>query len=200
MADLDILIGPGRVYYSPLTTTNPSETTIGFGTSWGGAWVDIGDFLEGNGVVLAISEDFTKVYTEQSTAPVVAVRTKREPMIRVTLAEHSGVNMALVLDGTKTDTAGGVAQKAKSEIPFGTQSTVNFYKWGFEGFRKDSVGTNQPVRYFFHKGYLRLSGDVNLSKTSPTGVPVEITILADRSQSVGSELGLWQQVTGPIVP
>jgi hypothetical protein len=198
MADIDILIGPGRVYYAPLATTNPSNTTVVYGAAWGGAWVDLGDFLEGSGVAVPFEEEFTKVYTEQSTAPVQAVRTKREVMIRVTLAEHSGVNMALVLGGTKTDTAAGGSQKAVSSIPIGSQSAINFYKWGIEGFRKDSTGVNQPVRYFFHKGFLRLAGDINFSKADPTGILVEITLLADRSQSAGSELGLWEQVTGPV--
>lgn len=196
MADLDILIGPGKVYYAPLATANPDETSVAYGGTWTG-WTSLGDFLEGSGVTLAIDEEFTKVYTEQSTSPVNAVRTKREPMLRMTLAEHSGANLALLLDGTKTDTAAGAGQKAFSSIPFGVNSTVDFYKWGIEGFRYDSAGTAQPVRYFFHKGYIRLAGDVNFSKADPTGIPVEITILADRSQSAGAELGLWEQVTAP---
>lgn len=196
MADIDILIGPGRLYYAPLATANPDETTVAFGAAWS-SWTSVGDFLEGSGVTLSMEEEHTKVYTELSTAPVAAVRTKREPMIKLTLAEHSGANLALVLDGTKTDTAAGAAQKAFSSIPFGTNSTIDFYKWGIEGFRYDSAGTAQPVRYFFHKGFLRLAGDVNFSKSDPTGIPVEITILADRTQSAGSELGELVIVTAP---
>jgi len=197
MADADILIGPGKIWYAPMNTANPDDTTVAFGAAWGGAWVSVGDFLEGSGVTTAFDEEFTKVYTEQSTAPVAAVRTKREVMLRATLAEHSVTNMALVLDGTATNTPAGAGQKAVSDIPIGSGSTVDFYKWGIEGFRYDSAGTAQPVRYFFHKGYIRLAGDVNFSKSDPTGIPVEITILADRSQSVNSEIGGWQQVTGP---
>jgi hypothetical protein len=196
MADIDILIGPGKVYYAPLATANPDETSVAYGGTWT-SWTSLGDFLEGSGVTLSIDEEFTKVYTEQATAPVTAVRTKREPMLRMTLAEHSAANLALVLDGTNTPTAAGASQKAFNSIPFGSNSNIDFYKWGIEGFRKDATGVDQPVRYFFHKGYLRLAGDINLSKSDPTGIPIEITILADRSQSAGSELGLLEIVTAP---
>lgn len=195
MADSDILIGPGKIWYAPTGEANPDETTVAYGASWGGNWASLGDFLEGNGVTISLDEEFTKVYTEQSTAPVAAVRTKREAMLKATLAEHSVTNMALVLDGTAATTAAGASQKGYTDIPVGSGSTVDFYKWGIEGFRYDSAGTAQPVRYFFHKGYIRLAGDISMSKANPTGVPVEITLLADRSQSAGSEIGLWQQVT-----
>jgi len=194
MADADILIGPGKIWYAPLATANPDETSVAYGAAWS-SWTNLGDFLEGSGVTVAMDEEFTKVYTEQSTAPVAAVRTKREVMLRVTLAEHSVTNMALILDGTAATTAAGAGQKGFTDIPIGSGSTVDFYKWGIEGFRYDAAGTAQPVRYFFHKGYIRLAGDVNFSKADPTGVPVEITILADRSQAANNEIGLWQQVT-----
>jgi len=196
MADLDILIGPGRLYRAPLATANPDETTVAFGAAWTN-WTAMGDLLEGSGVTLSMEEEYTKVYTELSTAPVTAVRNKREPMIKCTLAEHSGDNLALILDGTKTDTAAGASQKGYSSIPFGVNTGVDFYKWGLEGFRYDSAGTQQPIRYFFHKGFLSLAGDVNFSKADPTGIPIEITVLADRSQSAGSELGELQIVTAP---
>jgi len=53
------------------------------------------------------------------------------------------------------------------------------------------------VRWFLHKGYIRLNGDVAYTKQNPTGVPIEITILGDGSQSAGEELGILQIVTAP---
>ena len=195
MADADILIGPGCVYYAPVGEANPDETTVAYNTAWGGNWINLGDFLEGEGVALSMAEEFTKVYTERSTAPKNAVRTRREAMITLTMAEHSVVNMALLLDGTAATTAAGASQKGFSDIPFGTNSDVDFYKWGIEGLRKDTADGNQPVRYFFHKGYIRLSGDINFAKQNPTGIPIEITILGDGSQSAGEEIGTLQIVT-----
>lgn len=195
MADADILIGPGRILYAATGTANPDETTVAYGASWGVGWTSLGDFLEGSGVTISLDEEFTKVYTEQSTAPVAAVRTKREAMLKATLAEHSVVNMALIIGTSASTTAAGASQKGYSDINIGSESTVDYYKWGIEGFRYDSSGTAQPVRYFFHKGFVRLAGDIGFSKSDPTGVPIEITVLADRSQSTGQEIGLWQQVT-----
>lgn len=196
MADQDILIGPGRLYRAPLATANPDESTVAFGAAWGGSWTDMGDLIEGSPVTLSMPEEFTKVYTEQSTSAKNAVRTRREPMIKCSLAEHSIANMAIVLQGTaETTAAAGGGQKGFSEIPFGDQSEVDFYKWGIEAFRKDSSDNIHPVRWFFHKGYIRMSGDTAYAKRTPTGVPVEITILGDGSQTAGEELGILQIVT-----
>lgn len=196
MADQDILIGPGKLYRAPLETANPDESTVDYGEAWGGSWTNMADLLEGSPIVLSIAEEFTKVYTEQSTAAKNAVRTRREVMIKGTLAEHSVANMAIMLQGTAEATAAaGGGQKGYSEIPFGTESEVDFYKWGIEAFRKDSNGNNQPVRWFLHKGYIRLAGDINYAKKNPTGIPFEITILGDGTQSAGEELGILQIVT-----
>jgi hypothetical protein len=196
VADSDILIGPGKLYRSPVATANPDESTVAFGAAWAGDWVNMADLLEGSPVVLSIAEEFTKVYTEQSTAPKNAVRTRREVMIKATLAEHSVANMAILLQGTsETTAAAGGGQKGYTEIPFGTESEIDFYKWGIEAYRKDATGVNQPVRWFLHKGYIRLAGDINYAKKNPTGIPIEITILGDGSQSAGEELGILQIVT-----
>ena len=196
MADQDILIGPGKLYRAPLAAANPDESTVAFGAAWGGDWVDMADLLEGSPVALSIAEEFTKVYTERSTAPKNAVRTRREVMVKGTFAEHSVANMGILLQGTTTTTAAaGGGQKGYSEIDVGTGSEVDFYKWGIEAFRKDANDTSQPVRWFLHKGYIRLTGDINYAKQNPTGIPFEITILGDGSQSVGEELGVLQIVT-----
>jgi hypothetical protein len=125
------------------------------------------------------------------------VRTRREVMIKGQLAEHSVANMAVLLQGTAAATAAGAAQKGYSDIPFGTQSEVTFYKWGIEATRKDANGAQQPIRWFLHKGYIRLSGDTSYAKQNPTGIPIEITILGDSSQTAGEELGTLQIVTAP---
>lgn len=196
MADQDILIGPGKLYRAALEEANPDESTVAFDAAWGGNWVDMGDLLEGSPVVLSIAEEFTKVYTERSTAAKNAVRTRREMMVKGTFAEHTVANMAILLQGTAdTTAAAGGGQKGFSDIPIGTQSAVDFYKWGIEAFRKDDDDNLQPIRWFLHKGYLRLTGDINYAKQNPTGIPFEITLLGDGSQTAGEELGVLQIVT-----
>jgi len=196
MADQDILIGPGRLYRAPVGEANPDESTVAYGAAWGGNWVDMGDFVEGQPVTIGINETFYDVYTEQSTVPKNSVRTRRETIIKTSLIEHSVANLAIVLQGTaETTAAAGGGQKGFSEIPFGSQSDVDFYKWGVEGLRVDSAGANQPVRYFFHKGRIRLAGDVNFAKQKETGIPIEIMVLGDGTQSAGEEIGILQVVT-----
>jgi len=192
----DILIGPGTLWRAPLTTAAPDETTVGYGESWGGAWVNMGSFLEGQPVVISVNETFVDVYVEQSTLAQNSARTRRETIIKTTLAEHSAANLAVVLQATATPTVAGAGQKAYSSIPFGSQFDVTSYKWGIEGLRVDSLGSNQPIRYFFHKGRIRLAGDINLAKQNPTGIPIEIMVLGDSTQSAGQEIGEIQIVTG----
>jgi hypothetical protein len=196
MADQDILIGPGTLYRAPTGEANPDESTISYGEAWGGNWTNMGEFLEGSPVTLSMPETYTDVYTEQSTAAKNSVRTRREVMIKVTLAEHSVANMATVLSGTtETTAAAGGGQKGYSEVTFGSQSEVNFYKWGIEANRKDANGDDQPVRWFLHKGYIRLAGDTAYAKQNPTGIPIEIKVLADGSQAEGEEMGILQIIT-----
>lgn len=195
MAVQDVLIGPGRLYIAPTTTANPDETTVAYGAAWGGSWVDLGDFVEGSGITLGLDEDVVKVYGEQSTGVKKQSRVRREMTVTCTLQEHSVVNMAYVLDGTATTTAAGASQKGYSDIPFGVQADVNTYKFGIEALRQDTADNNQPVRWFLHKGSIRLAGDIPYAKQNVTGVPIEITILEDDTQSAGEELGILQIVT-----
>jgi hypothetical protein len=156
----------------------------------------MGDWVEGSGIALSMAEDFLKVYSELATSPKNASRTRRETMIKGTLLEHSVANMAVLLQGTAATTAAaGGGQKGYSSIPFGTQADVDLYKWGIEALRKDAADNNQPVRWFLHRGYIRLSGDINYAKTQPTGIPIEITLLGDSTQAAGEELGILQIVT-----
>lgn len=195
MADQDILIGPGKLYRAPVGEANPDESTVAVGAAWGGNWVNMGEFLEGQPITLSMPEEFKKVYTEQSTAAKNAARVRREFMIKTVLAEHSVANMGIVLQGTTNTVAAGSGQKGYSDIDFGTESDVDFYKWGVEALRKDASGNLHPVRWFVHKGYIRLSGDTQYAKQNPTGIPIEITVLGDGNQSAGAELGRLQIVT-----
>jgi hypothetical protein len=196
VSNLDILIGPGRLYKAPVSTAAPDESTVAFGAAWAGSWVDMGKFADGEPVTLNLGEDVKKIFSEQSVSPQVAARIKREPVIKVTLQELSATNMPIVLDGTgATTAAAGGGQKGYTEIPFGSQTDVDLYKWGIEAFRFDSNGVKQPVRWFFHKGFLKASGDIAHAKAKESGIPIEIHILDDTGQSAGAELGILQIVT-----
>lgn len=196
MATLDVLVGPGRLYVAPVGEANPDESTVAFGAAWGGNWTDMGDMVEGSPVTVSIQEDVHKSYGEQSTALKRQTRTRREYMITGALHEHTIANWAYLLDATASAaTAAGASQKGYQELPFGVQSAISEYKWGVEAMRFDSNGNQQPVRWFLHKGSIRLTADVAYSKGADTAMGFEISIYEDDSQSSGEELGILQIVT-----
>ena len=41
MAVTDILVSPAKIWYSPLATALPDETSVAAGASWGAGWIDL---------------------------------------------------------------------------------------------------------------------------------------------------------------
>jgi len=192
----DVLLGPGKLYRAPVATANPDESTVGYGTAWGGSWVDMGDFPEGSPIALSLAEEVYKVYSERTTTARAVTRTRREGTVKGSLLDHSIANLAVLLQGTaETTAATGGGQKGYTEIPFGSQSDVTLYKWGIEALRVDSANANQPVRWFLHKGFIRMTGEIAYAKTKETAVGFEISIIGDDSQTAGEDLGVYQVVT-----
>lgn len=192
----DVILGPGKLYRAPVATANPDESTVAYGAAWGGAWVDMGDFPEGSPITIALTEEVYKAYSEQSTVAQAVTRTRREAVVKGSLFELSIANWAIALQGTAATTAAaGGGQKGYSDIPFGAQTDITLYKWGIEALRVDSANVNQPIRWFFHKGFFRMTGDVAYAKTKETVLPFEISIIGDSSQAAGEELGILQIVT-----
>jgi hypothetical protein len=184
------------MYVAPLLTANPDESTVAFGAAWGGAWVDVGDFPEGSGVAISLAEEVYKVYSEQLTVTLGVTRTRREAMLTGSLLELSIANWELALQGTAVTTAAaGGGQKGYSEIAFGASADVTLRKWGVEARRYDDAGNPQPVRWFFHQGFFRMTGEVAYGKTKESALAFEVTIIGDLSQDSGEELGILQVIT-----
>lgn len=196
MAVQDVLVGPGKLYVAPTTTANPDETTVAYDAAWGGSWTNLGDFPEGSPITLSINEDVFEVYGEQSTGLKKQSRTRRVIMVTGALQEHTIANWAYLLDATAdAAVAAGASQKGYQELPFGVGTDISEYKFGIEALRVDTAGANQPVRWFLHKGSIRLSADIAYAKGAQTGMGFEIKIYEDDTQSAGEELGILQIVT-----
>lgn len=192
----DVILGPGKLYRAPVATANPDESTVAYGAAWGGAWVDMGDFPEGSPITIGLDESVYKVYSEQSTVAQAVTRTRRETLVKGSLLELSVANWAIALQGTaETTAAAGGGQKGYTEIPFGAQTDVTLYKWGIEALRVDSANANQPIRWFFHKGFFRMTGEVQYAKTKESVLPFEISVIGDSTQTANEELGILQIVT-----
>jgi hypothetical protein len=190
------ILGPGKLYRSPLATANPDESTIDFDEAWGGSWIDMGDFPEGSQITVSIKDTIYKVYSERKTTARAVTRTRREAMAKGALLDHTPANMAIALQGTaETTPAAGGGQKGFTEIPFGSQSEVDLYKWGVEGHLIDDDGNKQPVRWFFHQGFFMTTSEISYSKTKESMIGFEIHIIGDDDQAAGEDLGILQLVT-----
>lgn len=193
MASEDILIGYAKIWRAPTAEANPDETTVAWGASWGGNWSYMGDTL--TPATLAADIEIVDVNIEQSNSPVKRSRVSEILRLSANVAEHTATLMQLVLGGTVTPTSAGASQKGFDSLAFGGETALTEYKWGLEALRVDSAGNNQPVRWFFYKGTVALNGDIPYDKRSAAGVPIQITMLADTSQSVGAQLGILEIVT-----
>lgn len=194
MAKEDVILGYGKLWYAPVGTASPDETTVNYGAAWTN-WTALGDTL--TPCVLTFAEERRAVKTQQSLGVVKELRTDVAITLKTTLAELTGANLAMVLNGTNTATAAGASQKGFSQVKVGKDVQVDTYKFGFETLRVDSTGVKQPVRFFFHIGSIAPDGDMAFDKETEAGVPVVITVYEDASQAAGQEFMIVDIVTAP---
>ncbi len=192
MTKENVILGSGKLWYAPLATANPDETSVAYGAAWT-SWTSLGDTL--TPMVLGYSDTRKAVKTQQALGVVKEYRTDVAITLKTTLAELSGANLALVLGGTNTNTAAGASQKGFSQVKAGRDFVVDTYKFGFETLRVDTAGVSQPLRFFFHVGSIMPDGDMSFDKENETGVPVVITVYEDTSQSAGQEFMVVDIVT-----
>jgi hypothetical protein len=192
MGVADILAAPARVLYAPVGETLPSENSVAFGGVWGGNWVSVGYTLEP--VVLKYERSMETVRGQQSPAPLKRFITEEEATIETTLAEFTGDNLNLALDGTLTKTAAGASQVQKEEIESGGDYNLTERAWGFEGLYEDASGNQFPVRMFIYKGVATINGDLQFSREEATGIPLVINCNADVNKTAGKQLMKIQKV------
>lgn len=193
MAVTDILVTPATIYYAPVGEALPDETSVDYGDAWGGNWTNLGFTLEP--VALSYETETFELEVEQITLPVRRVRTKETVMIETALAEMTGANLALVVDGTVTTTAAGVGQKGFDEILAGGSVDLSEYAWGFEGFRVTSANVRLPVRMFLYRGNAVLNGQLTFAKGAGVGIPIQIKALPDTTQDPGEQILVIHNVT-----
>lgn len=178
MAVTDIIASPASIWYAPVGTTLPDETTIAYGASWGGTWVNLGYTLEP--ITVNMTTERFDLMVQQLLVPVRSVRTLTDVMLETTLAEFSGTNLALVTDGTKTTTAAGASQKGYDEITVdAADASMSLYAFGIEGVRIHSSNAQLPVRVFLPRATIALNGAMQFAKDAGAGLPVQIKALVD---------------------
>lgn len=184
MAVQDIIVSPASIWYAPVGTAVPDETTVAVGASWGGSWTNLGYTLEP--IQVSLETETFSLTVEQLTIPVRQIRTAMNISFSTVLAELTGTNLALVTDGTKVTMAAGVGQKGFDEITVDAGKTdVSLYAFGIEGVRVTNTNVRVPVRVFIPRGSIVSDGDITFAKGAGVGVPVKITALADVSNGTG---------------
>lgn len=193
MAVSDIIISPATIYQAPVGTALPSADTVQFGASWGGSWTAIGYTL--TPVTLAYEQSLFELEVEQITLPVKRLRQSEKATIETSMAEMSGANLALPIDGVVTTTAAGSSVRGKSVVEVGGSIAVTEKAWGFEGLLGVQGTISLPVRVFFYKATAELNGKLEFSKKAAVGIPLIVRALADTSKVVGKQLMVVQLVT-----
>ncbi len=192
MAVADILLTPATIYYAPVGTTLPADDTA-YGAAWGGNWENIGYTTAP--LSMSYSDEKYKVMVEQLTAAVKQRRVSEELVFETTLAELTGDNLALALNGVSTDTPAAIGQVGKTETVMGGDTSVNVYTFGFEGEYVDASGNSYPVRVQVYRASAIMGGALEFSKAKESGLPIRIEAEADTTKTVGEQLMIIQKVT-----
>lgn len=175
----DIIVSPARVLYSPVATTLPANTVLP-GGAWPSGWVEIGYTKEP--LKFSYTFDALDIFVEQHLGPVGRVKTKEELTLETVLAEFNATNLDVAWDGQPT------VQASDETFEIGDYRFLAQRQWGFEGDYIDGDGDYLPIRAFVWKATAVAGGELTLSKSDTTGVPLKIAALVDTSQTVKERL------------
>lgn len=196
-ATSDILVSAANILVAPKGTALPDETTVAWNDfdSWPAGWDHLG--YTASPARTTYTYDVFELPVEQSTSPAIQRKTNERAVTDVALSQFNGSNLALLTDGTATDTAAGSSQKAFTKVVTGGSPNLKEYMFALEGYRPDANGTPQPVRLFFYRGTIRVNGSIEFAKAAGTNLPAQITALTDSTRAVGQQLMETHIVTGP---
>lgn len=197
-ATADILVSAANILYAPKGTALPDETTVIWNDfdSWPAGWDHLG--YTASPARTTYTYDVFELGVEQSTSPAIQRKTNERAVTDIALSQFSGKNIALLTDGTVTDTAAGGSQKPFTRVVTGGSPNLKEYMFALEGYRPDVNGTPQPVRIFFYRGTIRVNGSIEFAKAAGTSLPGQITALTDPERTVGQQLMETHIVTGPV--
>lgn len=196
MSVSDILVSPAKIYYSPLATALPDETTVAVGDAWPAGWIDLGYTL--TPVSMSFSADTFELEVEQVTNPLKIIRTKETLEFETSLAELTAANLKLAMGSsqTVTTTAAGASQHGFDDLKMGGEVLIPEYQWGLEGYTLDTSNRKLAKRIFIYRAVATLNGKLDFSKKAAAGVSLKVKALADTTKTAGQQLINVQFVTG----
>lgn len=195
MASADILATRAKIWYAPTGESLPDETSVAYDGSWGGNWTSLG--FTATPLSMEYFESRTDSDIQQALSPVKDWRVDERITLRTEVNEFVGATLALLVHGSNANTAAGASQKAYSRVLGGGDPIVDQYAVGFEGYRPDSAGTLQPVRWFFYLASFQLDRGTTFSKRDESRLPIMIKTYADTSKAIGAQLFEVHIVTAP---
>lgn len=195
MAVTDIIRGPAKIYAAPVGTALPSPTTVAYGTAWGGSWVDLGTTLAE--VAVNYQREDSDIEVEQYLMPVAGYPSKEELMIETTLAEITAAGLLYLFGGAIATTAASTATVALEQLTSGGSLNNRYFAWGIEAPFVDANNNLLPIRILIYRAIAKLNGKMAFAKKTATGVPMQLKAYASTSLAAGSQMWLFQKVTGP---
>jgi len=197
----DVLKTGATLYYAPVNTAIPDDTTVDYGDAWTD-WTRVGYTSEP--LVMTYESEEVEIEVEEELSAVNRFRVSETLTLETKLAELTAAYLTLAggNQDTVTTVGAGGAQKPYEYVGLGGKATLQQYAWGFEGFRMDDDGNAQPVRFFVWIGTAMIGGELEFSQKSDSypGIPIKISAISDTSQNAGQEMLYFQRVTGPVTP
>lgn len=129
-------LGPGRLYYAPIGTTEPTDCS----TALPSAWVVVGYTEEGTEIATEITSEMIEVAEELD--PIAYEQTRRTTKVTFSMAETTKRRLGLALGtgGSETDNA------ASFEFPDAGTTVAVMFVWD-----SDDVPSATNKRWLFRK-------------------------------------------------
>lgn len=177
-----IHLGPGRLYYAPLGTAEPTSCSA----SLPGAWLVVGYTEDGSTVETEISTQPIEVAEELD--PVLYVQTSRMTRVNLAMAEMAVSRLALAMGAgaTRTDDA------TSFEFPTPAAITGVMLVWD-----SDETPSASNRRWVFRAVYP--NGTISVSrKKAPNKATIPVTFLAALPDGETSPVIIFPNSTGQV--
>lgn len=191
----NLMVSPADFWISAKGTALPDETSVAAGASWGAGWTNLG--FTSSPLAVGFDQETFDMEVEQSPNIVKQILTKATVELEVTLAEITAANLkyALGTSASVATVAAGAGQHGFETLTFGGDVLIPEYQVGFEAVNLDASNNKLVTRFFLYRVVLKLGGTLEFSKKAATGIPLQITAMADTTKSLGAQIGEMQRVT-----
>lgn len=165
----NVHIGPGRLWYAPIGTAEPTSASAALPS----AWTAVGYTEEGSEVAIELTVDEVEVAEELD--PILYVNSKRTTTLSLQLAEATRKRLALVMGYG----AGEDDSAAALEPPTVGSEVGVMLVWDSQ---EDADGNDDNIRWIFRQA--KPSGSVTLARRkSPEKSTIPVDFLIEKPAS-----------------